>query len=110
MLVGHQPCSTCRGGHTTWTCLYYGAVVYGPALRVDCRVLAGPAVVRRRMPSRQSVAGQIDDDEFTIGPGKATVKPVGGAFNGNFADRHQLLFTHRFGRIDSIDADIDRHR
>ena len=20
MLVGHQPCSTCRGGHTTWTC------------------------------------------------------------------------------------------
>jgi hypothetical protein len=69
MLVGHQPCSTCRGGHTTWTCLYCGAVVYGPALRVDFRVLAGPAVVRRSMPSRQSVAGQIDDDEFTIGLG-----------------------------------------
>jgi len=46
MLVGHQPCSTCRGGHTTWTRLACGAVVYGPALRVDCGVLAGPAVVR----------------------------------------------------------------
>jgi hypothetical protein len=30
MLVGHQPCSTCRGGHTTWTCLDCGGVVYGP--------------------------------------------------------------------------------
>ena len=46
MLVGHQPCSTCRGGHTTWTRLACGAVVYGPPLRVDCRVLAGPAAVR----------------------------------------------------------------
>jgi hypothetical protein len=46
MLVGHQPCSTRRGGHTTWTCLACGAVVYGPPLRIDCRVLAGPAAVR----------------------------------------------------------------
>jgi hypothetical protein len=30
----------------TWTCLACGAVVYGPPLRVDCRVLAGPAAVR----------------------------------------------------------------
>ena len=42
VLVGHQPCS-CRGGHTGWTCLECGATVYGPPLRVDCRVLAGPA-------------------------------------------------------------------
>jgi hypothetical protein len=46
MLVGHQPCGTCRGGHTTRTCLDCGAVVYGPPLRIDCRVLAGPAAVR----------------------------------------------------------------
>ena len=30
----------------TWTCLAYGAVVYGPPLLVDCRFLAGPAAVR----------------------------------------------------------------
>jgi hypothetical protein len=46
MPVGHQPCSTCRGGHTTWTCPVCGAMVYGPPLRVDCRVPAGPAAVR----------------------------------------------------------------
>jgi hypothetical protein len=45
VLVGHQPCS-CRGGHTSWTCLECGATVYGPPLHVDCRVLAGPAAVR----------------------------------------------------------------
>jgi hypothetical protein len=45
VLVGHRPCS-CRGGHTAWTCLECGAVVYGPPLRIDCRVLAGPAAVR----------------------------------------------------------------
>jgi len=45
MLVGHQPCS-CPGGHTTWTCLACGAVVYAPPLRLDCRGLAGPAAVR----------------------------------------------------------------
>jgi hypothetical protein len=44
-LVGHQPCS-CRGGHTTWTCLACSAVMYGPALTAACRVLAGPAAVR----------------------------------------------------------------
>jgi hypothetical protein len=32
--------------HTTWTSLACGVVVYGPALRLDCRVLAGPAAVR----------------------------------------------------------------
>jgi hypothetical protein len=46
MLVGHQPCSTCRGGHTTWTCLDCGGVVYGPPLTADCRVLVGAAAVR----------------------------------------------------------------
>lgn len=46
MLVGHQPCSTCCGGHTTWTCPACGAMVYWPPLRSDCRVLAGPAAVR----------------------------------------------------------------
>jgi hypothetical protein len=46
MLVGHQPCRTCRGGHTTWTCLACGAVVYGPALTADCRVLVAAAPVR----------------------------------------------------------------
>jgi hypothetical protein len=46
MLVGHQPCSTCRGGHTTRTCLDCGGVVKGPPLRVYCRILAGPAAVR----------------------------------------------------------------
>jgi hypothetical protein len=43
MLVGHQPCSTCRGGHTTWTCLDCGGVAYGPALTADCRILVGAA-------------------------------------------------------------------
>jgi hypothetical protein len=46
MLVGHQSCSTCRGGHTTWTCLECGAVVYGPPLSPRCRVLHGAAAVR----------------------------------------------------------------
>ena len=46
MLVGHQPCSTCRGGHTTWTCLDCGGVVYGPALTAGCRILVGAAAVR----------------------------------------------------------------
>src|ERR1700744_1925595 len=41
MLVGHQPCSTCRGGHTTWTCLDCGGVVYGPPLTAGCRILVG---------------------------------------------------------------------
>ena len=44
VLVGHQPCS-CRGGHTSWACLQCGAMAYGPPLRADCRVLAGPAAV-----------------------------------------------------------------
>src|SRR5688500_11423712 len=30
-LVGHQPCD-CVGGHTTWTCLACGGVVYAPPL------------------------------------------------------------------------------
>ena len=51
-LVGHQPCSICRGGHTTWTCLAPGAVVYWPALHNDCRVLTG----RRLSPARRCVA------------------------------------------------------
>jgi hypothetical protein len=46
MHVGHQPCSTCRGGHTTWTCLDCGGVVYGPALTAGCRILVGAAAVR----------------------------------------------------------------
>jgi len=46
MLVGHQPCSTCRGGHTTWTWLECGGVVYGPPLTAGCRVLVGAAAVR----------------------------------------------------------------
>ena len=46
MLVGHQPCSTCRGGHTTWTCLDCGGVVYGPPLTAGCRFLVGAAAVR----------------------------------------------------------------
>src|ERR1700758_4144652 len=46
MLVGHQPCSTCRGGHTTWTCLDCGAVVYRPPLSAGCRILVGAAAVR----------------------------------------------------------------
>ena len=45
MLVGHQPCS-CRGGHTTWTCLDCGGVLYGPALSAGCRILVGAAAVR----------------------------------------------------------------
>jgi hypothetical protein len=45
-LVGHQPCSTCRGGHTTWTCLECGAVVSGPPLTAACRILVGAAAVR----------------------------------------------------------------
>jgi hypothetical protein len=45
MLVGHQPCS-CQGGHTTWTCLACGAVVYGPPLTEDCQILVGAAAVR----------------------------------------------------------------
>ena len=32
------------------------------------------------------------------------------AFNGHLADPHQFLFAHTVGRIDSIDADIARHR
>jgi len=43
MLVGHQPCSTCCGGHTTWTCPACGAVRYGPPLRTDCRVASPDA-------------------------------------------------------------------
>jgi hypothetical protein len=43
---GHQPCSTCRGGHTTRTCLACGAVVYGPPLAAECRILVGVAAVR----------------------------------------------------------------
>jgi hypothetical protein len=35
---------------------------------------------------------------------------LGRAFNGHLADHHQFLFAHRLGRIDSIDADIARHR
>jgi hypothetical protein len=46
MLVGHQPCSTCRGGHTTWGCLDCGGVVYGPPLTAGCRILVGAAAVR----------------------------------------------------------------
>src|ERR1700739_4677384 len=46
MLVGHQPCSACRGGHTTWTCLDCGGVVYGPPLTAGCRILVGAAAVR----------------------------------------------------------------
>jgi hypothetical protein len=46
MLVGHQPCGTCRGGHTTWTCLECGGVVYGPPLTAGCRILVGAAAVR----------------------------------------------------------------
>src|ERR1700758_1858954 len=36
MLVGHQPCSTCRGGHTTWTCLDCRGMAYGPPLTAGC--------------------------------------------------------------------------
>src|SRR5947208_17175030 len=35
---------------------------------------------------------------------------LGRAFNGHLADYHQFLFAHMFGRIDSVDADIARHR
>jgi len=35
---------------------------------------------------------------------------LGRAFNGHLADHRQFLFAHMFGRIDSIDADIARHR
>src|SRR6476619_2644131 len=34
-LVGHQPCD-CGGGHTTWTCLACGGVVYAPPLTAAC--------------------------------------------------------------------------
>src|SRR6202035_2811623 len=52
-LVGHQPCD-CVGGHTTWTCLACGGVVYAPPLTAACRVLAGPAAVREpRFVSRR---------------------------------------------------------
>ena len=30
----------------TWACRQWGAVLYAPPLRLDCRVLAGPAAVR----------------------------------------------------------------
>jgi hypothetical protein len=46
VLVGHQPCGTCRGGHTTWTCLECGGVVYGPPLTAGCQILVGAAAVR----------------------------------------------------------------
>jgi hypothetical protein len=46
MLVGHQPGSTCRGGHTTLMCVACGAVMYGPALSAGCRILVGAAAVR----------------------------------------------------------------
>src|SRR6187455_3170271 len=32
------------------------------------------------------------------------------AFNGHLADHHQFPFAHMLGRVDSIDADIARHR
>jgi hypothetical protein len=41
-----QPCSTCRGGHATWTCLDCGGVVYGPPLTAECRILVAAAAVR----------------------------------------------------------------
>ena len=43
-------------------------------------------------------------------PGKANAKALGRAFNGQLADHHQFLCAHTFGRIDSIDTDIARHR
>jgi hypothetical protein len=35
---------------------------------------------------------------------------LGRASLGHLADHHQFLFAHRFGRVDSIDTDIARHR
>jgi hypothetical protein len=35
---------------------------------------------------------------------------LGRAFNGHLADDRQFLSAHMFGRIESIDADIARHR
>jgi hypothetical protein len=35
---------------------------------------------------------------------------LGRAFNGLLADHHQFQFAHMLGWIDSIDADIARHR
>ena len=35
---------------------------------------------------------------------------LGRAFNGHLADHHQFLFAPMLGRVDSIDADIARHR
>src|SRR6202008_3074819 len=52
MVVGRQPCSRCRGGHTTWRCLDCGGVVYGPPLTAGCRILVGAAEGRGRVPSR----------------------------------------------------------
>jgi hypothetical protein len=63
MLVGHQPCSTCRGGHTTWTCLDCGGVVYGPPLSAGCRILVGAAAVR--------VYRSLDEADATA-PGEKT--------------------------------------
>lgn len=51
MPVGHQPCSTCRGGHTTWTCLECGEVVYGPPLTAGCEILVGSAAVHEARSS-----------------------------------------------------------
>jgi hypothetical protein len=46
VLVGHQPCGSCRGGHTTWACLECGGVVYGPPITAGCQILVGGAAVR----------------------------------------------------------------
>src|ERR1700760_316089 len=53
-LVAHKPCD-CAGGHTTWTCLECGGVVYAPPATTGCQILAAAAVQRcghSRAPSQ----------------------------------------------------------
>jgi hypothetical protein len=97
MLVGHQPCSTCRGGHTTWTCLDCGGVVYGPPLRIDCRVLAGPPRCDMRSSSSPS-ATAIDGS----GPPRSRAARRNAATNCNSASMVSMSRTRGgYGRTNS---------
>lgn len=41
VLVGFQPCGCGRHGHTTWRCRECDAVIYGPPVDANCRILNG---------------------------------------------------------------------
>jgi hypothetical protein len=49
---GHVACLGHGGGHTSWHCRTYDAVVYGPPLNTHCTTLEGPATVRTSTSSR----------------------------------------------------------